>query len=196
MRFDRRLAVVGAAAAVSLAAGGVGIAQAVSGSEEPRHGAARPSRLRQPPRRRPAAARCSRSSARTATAKGSTRSRSGATTGSQVEIHLDAQFQQVGICGRRRQRAPSRRNDGPTTDVATGSRPGRERPGLRSHLALIFQRENVTDAHPRRRGRAQDGEPPAARSRRRKDMRWTSPGRETTRSGWRRRPSTTRSCST
>ena len=95
MKFDRRVAVVGIAAAAVLAAGGVGIAQAVSGSEEQVTG--------------PAAERAA-AAARAATGggtvleverqdgdgKGVYEVEVRRTDGTQVEIHLDAQFQQVG----------------------------------------------------------------------------------------------------
>jgi len=95
MTFDRRLVVVGVAAAAVLAAGGVGIAQAVSGSEEPVTG--------------PAAEQAA--AAAKAAAGGGTvlevERQDGdgkcvyevevrRSDGTQVEVHLDAQFRQVG----------------------------------------------------------------------------------------------------
>ena len=95
MRFDRRLAVVGAAAAVLVAAGGVGIAQAVSGSEEPVTG---------PAAEKAAAAAKAASGGGTVLeverqdgdGKGVYEVEVRRSDGTQVEIHLDAQFQQVG----------------------------------------------------------------------------------------------------
>jgi hypothetical protein len=95
MRFDRRLAVVGAAAAALVAAGGVGIAQAVSGSEEPVTG---------PAAEKAAAAAKAASGGGTVLeverqdgdGKGVYEVEVRRSDGTQVEIHLDAQFQQVG----------------------------------------------------------------------------------------------------
>ena len=95
MKFDRRVAVVGIAAAAVLAAGGVGIAQAVSGSEEQVTG---------PAAERAAAAAKAAAGGGTVLeverqdgdGKGVYEVEVRRADGTQVEIHLDAQFQQVG----------------------------------------------------------------------------------------------------